>query len=251
MSVAENIDARLVIDRGLAEASPDEMDRVRRDMVREQAWLAGVERYQTDQAVTDAYQRGELELVGESAAFLPVLSLREPANFDIYQPYLRPAGIYVLERLGALGRRHLHAAGIDGDIRFPITSMVRSMERQAQLAAIPGKLALQPHESGHSTGWDVDLDSSSYYLRVNDEWVSVSRRDPEKQHDIAKARARQLGRIAAPTALADRDLYDGRVRIALHEAVARFYADGELSPVVEFANTSNEVIHLGIRPRYE
>lgn len=249
MIMPERLDDAEIVARGLALAESHELQQVRLDMAREQAWLADEHRYETNREVGEAFRRGELELVGQTDAFLPIATLREAANFDKHQPYLTPGAIAVLDVLGDFGQRKLRAAGVGGEIRFPITSMVRAEERQAEIAAQPGKLALSPRESGHPTGWDVDMDSSSYYLRENDVWKSVSRRDPEKQREIGRARARQLGRVALPTPIANPSRYNPHVRIALHEAVAELYAAGLLSPVVEYANTAHELIHVGINPK--
>lgn len=250
MSTAEEFDYFDVMNSGLAKATPEDLEAARRDMAREQEWLGGEHRFATNQEAQEAYERGELVIVRPDDFTRPVKTLLEPRNFDRFQPYLRPGAAEVLKIIGRLGHQNLQAYGVEGEIRFPVTSMIRSEKRQAEIAAQPGKLALSPAESGHPTGWDLDIDSSSYYLWDDGEWKSVSRRNPHRQAHLHLARERILGAIAAPTRIAHPDRYDPRVRLALHYAVAELYSQNVLSPVVEYANTTHELIHIGVNPAY-
>ena len=252
MSSVQNQGHLYEISKGFARAEQADMDQVRRDMAREQQWLIGERKFISNDEINQAFLEGELALVNQSDYYRPIKRLlTESGNAHLYPPYLKPAAAQVLDWVTGRAHDYLERMEIDSStIRYPVTSLIRSMERQQELAAQEGKLALPPDESGHSTGWDFDIDSSSYYLYEDGDWKSVSRRDPERQRLIAHAHEGMLGNIVLPTLIAKSGSYDKRVRHALHLAVAEHYAGGVLSPVIEYVNTSNEVIHIGVNPEY-
>lgn len=243
MSLAESLNAS-----EFAIASESDLRAVRNDMALEQEWLASQHRYATNEEVLEAYEDGELVWVSPSDSYRPIRTLTEPNNFSRHQPYLRPGAKIVLDHLGNRAQELLRDYGVKQEIRLPITSMIRSEERQTELAHEPGKLALSASESGHPTGWDFDVDSSSYYLWQEDEWVSVSRRNTQIQEQIAEAREHSLGEIPMPTRFVGSEYYDSRIRLAVHFAIAEFFGRNILAPVVEYANTPNELIHVGVNP---
>lgn len=250
MAVLEDVPYQREVSRGFAQAQAGDLETVRRDMALEQQWQANEPRYQNNAQVEAAYQAGELVLVEPTEYYRLIKRLlAESNNRPIHQPYLKPGAAKALNWLTGRAHDHLASFGINGEeIRFPVTSLVRSMERQEHIAAEPGKLAISPYESGHPTGWDFDIDSSSYYLLEDGQWKSVSRRNTERQRQLNFAHQRVLGEIATPTLIAGPEKYNPRVRLALHYAAAEFYTQSILAPVVEYANTPNELIHVGVNP---
>lgn len=234
---------------GFAQAEPADLEVVRRDMALEQAWLTGESRYSTNEDVETAFQTGELVLVGPTQFYRPIKRLLiESGNTSIFQPYLKPGAAKALDLITGRAHDYLRRFGVASEVRYAVTSLVRSLERQDELSSEQGKLALPSYESGHPTGWDFDIDSSGYYVREDSEWKSVSRRNPERQKQLNHAHLRALGAIAAPTLIAAPSRYDSRIRLALHYAAAEFYSKSVAVPVVEYANTSNELIHFGVNP---
>lgn len=241
-------ESELEVNQGLAQAEQYELERVRDGMRREQEWLKNERRYMTNADVLAAALLGELVRVEATDDYRPIRTFLEPKNLHKYHPFLKPGAVEVLDTIGERYRQRLERLRLGYEIRLPVTSMTRSMERQAELTGLPGKLVLPPRESGHSTGWDFDLDSSSYYRREDGRWLSVSRRNPEKQQRLFQAKAKLLGAIATPSLVAKPETYDPRPRLELHRVIAELYAAGRLSPVVEYPNTPNEVIHVGVNP---
>ena len=173
------------------------------------------------------------------------------ARFDHpedYPPFLRAGSLRALQMIGQEWRQEARRLGVAETVWLPITSFVRSEAYQAQLSAIPGKLALPAEDSTHPTGWPFDIDSSSHYVLEDGEVRSASRRDPAAIKTINLALEAKYGRDSRHTKLASAHLYNPSVFRALHSVTDRLHAEGAINKVVEFPGTRDECLHIGVNP---
>lgn len=208
----------------------------------ERAWYHKTPQFQSAEQILAAFTTKRLAQVVPTSNFLPIMRLRNPQLISTYPSYLTTDAHGLLLKIGENWRLKMVEEKLDGQIRFAVTSLVRTQAYQNTLVAA-GKLA-DPN-SAHTRGEAFDLDASGFYIGE----TPINPRTA-MQEDFRNA-FRALGAEVSDQAFGDFGLYNTRVHELLKEVLQTMMTDGALHFVHEFPGTGNDVLHVCRNPGFK
>lgn len=207
----------------------------------ERGWYKNRPGYNSIEQIKADVETGKLVKVEENSNTRPIMRLRNPDLADTFPPYLTQGAAKVLDEAGEEWRRAMDREGFDKTIRIAITSLIRTLEYQADLVKA-GKLA--DPQSVHTRGGAFDLDASGYYL------VDTPINPRSGLQSSFKKVFKEMGAALPAGRFGDERLYKPRVHELLKTVLETMKADGKLHFVHEFPGTGNDVFHVCHNPEY-
>ena len=207
----------------------------------EREWYEGVEGFHDLEAILAAAREGLLVKVEPTVNYLPIMRLRNPKLIATYPPFLTPQAKALVDEIGRRWRQEMNKARLDKEIRFALTSLIRTKPYQATIVKA-GKLA--DPDSVHTRGEAFDIDASGYYLGE----VPVNARTG-LQKQFRQAFKDMEAELKAPE-FAEYSEFRPQAMKLLKQVMEQMQSEQKLHFVHEFPDSTNDVFHACRHPEY-
>ncbi len=161
-----------------------ELHRIRTETEVDRTWMEAtkLQPFHDRTAILQSVVSGELEKVVKTVGITPIARLRT-LQPDYSEPLLRPRVADVARQVGRTWFEHV-GVDEDGIWSLSVTSMVRSVAYQREIASQPRKPAVDPKNGEHSShefGYAFDLDGAGLYLHGDEGPQGIH---PRTEHDF-------------------------------------------------------------------